>query len=148
MAGVKGKSGRKPKSWRKAAVKYAMSRSAGEFAGYILAIATGKIAIKDIDWRMVDLAKFTINHELGLPTAKAEITGKDGQPLIPYDQLIILAAKAAEALPDATEKGFFPVETPVKLLQNPDQNANQDAGDAFQTLPQTIPQQAAARWAS
>ena len=89
-------SGRKTKKWNKAHVKYAMVESAQQAAGYIKAVLSGKIVP---DWKLLDAAKFCINHELGLPRQRAEVSGPDGRPLLTYPELVILAAKALALAP-------------------------------------------------
>lgn len=92
MAGNKN-SGRKSKKWHKAQAKYAMIECGQQAAGYLKAVMQGKI---EPDWKLIDVAKFCLNHELGLPKQRTEVTGADGQPLIPYPELVAIAMQAAQ----------------------------------------------------
>ena len=114
-------SGRKKKSWKRAAVAASMAINAKEAAGYIKACLSGKIKESDIDWKMINLCEFCINHELGLPRARTELTGKDGQA-ISYNELVAIATQSLMiSVGHNGENEPLKVEdtTPLKLASAP-----------------------------
>ena len=94
MTGVKGKSGRKKKTVELANTAQILSGAAPHAARYLRDIATGKVTKPS--WSKIDVAKYILDHELGKPRIKAELTGASGVPL-DWRGILILAGIAEQA---------------------------------------------------
>ena len=94
MAGVKGRSGRKS---RKAILGNAMDimiKSAPEAAQYLFDVVSGAIPSRKVSYSRIDCAKYIIDQVHGKAPSKVQVSGSDGQSLVSYTQLILLAESA------------------------------------------------------
>ena len=78
MPGVKGRSGRKSLSTNRQNTQMILAETSPKAAGYLREVSSG---ITKGDPIRVDVCKYIINQDLGMPKAKTELTGKDGTPL-------------------------------------------------------------------
>ena len=76
MAGKKGRSGRKPKSLLRQQTELKIAETSPYAAQYLASVARGEIAKSDPV--RVDVCKYIINQDLGMPKQKTELTGEDG----------------------------------------------------------------------
>jgi len=74
MAGVKGRSGRKPKSYHRQQTEMIIAEGSPKAIRYLMDIAEGKT--KPVFLRM-EACKYIVNHDIGLPKARAEIFNTD-----------------------------------------------------------------------
>ena len=91
MAGVKGRSGRKS---RKAILGNAMDimvKSAPEAAQYLFDVVSGAIPSRKVSYSRIDCAKYIIDQVHGKAPSKVQVSSPDGQSLVSYTQLILLA---------------------------------------------------------
>ena len=91
MAGVKGRSGRKS---RKAILGNAMDimiKSAPSAAQYLADVVAGKIPCQKISASRIDCAKYIIDQVHGKAPTKVQVSTPNGQALVTYTQLIMLA---------------------------------------------------------
>lgn len=91
MAGVKGRSGRKS---RKAILGNAMDimiKSAPGAAQYLADVVAGKIPGQKVSSSRIDCAKYIIDQVHGKAPTKVQVSTPNGQALVTYTQLIMLA---------------------------------------------------------
>ena len=74
MAGVKGKSGRKPLSTLRRITEQIISETSPKAAQYLRDVATG--VAKPPDPARIDTCKFIINQDIGAPTQKIKVNEK------------------------------------------------------------------------
>lgn len=118
MAGKKGRSGRKKKSINAKNAKMTLAETSPHAAAYLKIVAKGELGtftriitkkngdiIEEPDQPIpadpvrVDVCKYVINQDLGMPKQKVEATGKNGTPLVPgvvtFDSATIQGALTA-----------------------------------------------------
>jgi len=68
MSGVKGRSGRKPKSYYRARVDELLASSALECAKFIISVSNGEV--KNPNKEQLDSARYVVNQAVGTPTQR------------------------------------------------------------------------------
>ncbi len=79
MPGVKGRSGRKPKSTLRRLTQHTIAETSPYAASYLRDVAKG--IIDKPDSARIDVCKYMINQDCGMPRQKSEISGVEGEPI-------------------------------------------------------------------
>ncbi len=88
MPGVAGKSGRKKRDVQTYTVNELLSATAVKAAQYLKDVMFRKATA---NWKLLRVAEFSIDHEIGKAKIKTEITGADGKALT-LAQLILMVS--------------------------------------------------------
>ena len=121
MAGVKGRSGRKS---RKAILGNAMDimiKSAPEAAQYLFDVVSGAIPSRKVSYSRIDCAKYIIDQVHGKAPSKVQVSTPNGQSLVSYTQLIMLAEQqpgSQQVQIDSFQVPALPENTPIDASQS------------------------------
>ena len=81
MSGVKGKSGRKPKSYHRQQTTLIIAETSPKAALYLKNVVIGDVKPESA---IIDTCKFIINQDIGSPTQKTILSGDKDNPLQPF----------------------------------------------------------------
>ncbi len=82
--------GRKRKTVQRQATMQTLTDTSPHCAKYLRDVVDKK---EPPNWAIIDVCKYVINQDLGSPRQRHEHTGADGERLLPYTELILLAEK-------------------------------------------------------